>query len=210
MAWWRSCPRPGRPHDTDHELVDALPFQRQRHQRHGGADLDTEGEARQIDRQQRRQGLAGAADATLLRDTQMTFRTEGWRFLDLPALGLGRGFLLAAPHLGIGAVRGQQIGVMSAFDDPAAIEHDDLVGIDDGREPVRDDHRRAAAAHLFAASAGFPARCAYRGRWSPRRTAGSPGSSGSCGQSPRAAFHRPKASGRARRPPRRSLAAAPR
>ena len=50
----------------------------------------------------------------------MAFRPQRRRLLDL-SLGLGRGFLLAAPHLGIGAVHGQQICMMSAFDDPAAI-----------------------------------------------------------------------------------------
>ena len=39
----------------------------------------------------------------------------------------------------------EQLRVRAAFDDPALVEHDDLVGIDDGREAVGDDDRRAAA-----------------------------------------------------------------
>ena len=34
----------------------------------------------------------------------------------------------------------------AALDDLALVEHDDLVGVDDGREPVRDHQRRAVAA----------------------------------------------------------------
>ena len=37
----------------------------------------------------------------------------------------------------------------AALDDHAVVEHDDLVGADDGREPVRDDQRRAVARHPF-------------------------------------------------------------
>ena len=37
----------------------------------------------------------------------------------------------------------------AALGDPAAIEHDDLVGIDDGRQAMGDHHGGAAAAHLF-------------------------------------------------------------
>ena len=35
----------------------------------------------------------------------------------------------------------------AALDDLALVEHDDLVGVDDGRQPVRDDQRRAVLRH---------------------------------------------------------------
>jgi hypothetical protein len=34
--------------------------------------------------------------------------------------------------------------VVAAFDDTAFVEHDDLVGVDDGRQPVGDDQAGAA------------------------------------------------------------------
>src|SRR6266851_8119685 len=92
----------------------------------------------------------GSATAGLLGDTEVSFGAAGRRLrrLDL-AFGFGRGFLLAAPHVGIEAVLGQQLGMTAALGDAAAIEHDDLVGVDDGGEPMRDHHGGAAAAHLF-------------------------------------------------------------
>src|SRR4051812_6091106 len=92
----------------------------------------------------------GGAIAGLLGDTQVSFGAEGRRFggLDV-ALGFGGSFLLAAPHVGVEAVLHQQLGVTAAFGDPAAIEHDDLVGVDDGGEAMGDHDGGAAAAHLF-------------------------------------------------------------
>src|SRR6185312_4834543 len=57
-----------------------------------------------------------------------------------------RGFRLAlpVPHAGIKAVLGQQRAVGAALDDCALVEHDDLVGGDDGRQPVGDNERGAA------------------------------------------------------------------
>src|SRR5581483_2310217 len=92
----------------------------------------------------------GRATDALLGDTEMAFGTEGRRLRCLClALGLGVGLLLAAPHVGIEAVPGQELAVPAALGDLAAVEHDDLVGVDDGREPVRDHQRGTAAAHLF-------------------------------------------------------------
>ena len=42
------------------------------------------------------------------------------------------------------APAGEQLVVGAALDDPAVVEHDDLVGVADGREPVGDRDRRAA------------------------------------------------------------------
>jgi len=65
------------------------------------------------------------------------------QMLDLRASALhpaGSGFgcsggfflLLQLPHAGVGAAPGEQVGVMTALDDVALIEHDDLVGVHHG------------------------------------------------------------------------------
>src|SRR5471032_2689576 len=88
--------------------------------------------------------------AALLGDTEMTFRAEGRRLrsLDL-ALGGGSGLLLAGPHVGVETSLGQQLAMPAALGDPATIEDHDLVGVDDGRQAVRDHDGRAATADLF-------------------------------------------------------------
>ena len=43
----------------------------------------------------------------------------------------------------------EQFGMCAAFDDAAVIEHEDLVGIDDGRQAVRDDQGGAFARDLL-------------------------------------------------------------
>src|SRR5229473_3260849 len=55
----------------------------------------------------------------------------------------------ASGTIGIETVARQKLGVAATLDDAAAVEHDDLVGVDDGRQPVGDHHGGAAAAHLF-------------------------------------------------------------
>mgnify|MGYP006179948009 CR=1 FL=1 len=47
--------------------------------------------------------------------------------------------LLPLPHFGVKAALAQQLGVGAAFGDPALVENDDLVGVDDGGEAVGDD-----------------------------------------------------------------------
>src|ERR1700748_954017 len=92
----------------------------------------------------------GSAIAGLLGDTEMSLRAEGRRLLRFElAFGLRGGLLLAARHVGIEAVAGQQLGMPAALGDAAAVEHHDLVGVDDGGEPVRNHQGGAAAAHLF-------------------------------------------------------------
>src|SRR5882757_196137 len=86
--------------------------------------------------------------------TQMAFGAERRRFVDL-ARGFGGVFLLAAPHIGIEAVARQKLAVPAAFGDTAAVEDDDLVGIDDGRQAMGDHYRGAAAAHLFERALDF-------------------------------------------------------
>src|SRR4051794_21028617 len=92
----------------------------------------------------------GWAIAGLLGDTEVAFGAEAGRLRHLDmALGLGRGLLLAPPHVGIEAVAGHQLAVAAALGDAAAVEHDDLVGVDDGRQAMGDHHRGAAAADLL-------------------------------------------------------------
>src|SRR4030095_4624999 len=95
-------------------------------------------------RSSERQGPA--ATAWLVGDTQMPLGAERGRFLFLHdlALGFARRLLLAAPHVRIEAVAGQQLAVAAALGDAAAVEHDDLVGVDDGRQPMGDHHGGAA------------------------------------------------------------------
>src|SRR5689334_3780677 len=87
-----------------------------------------------------------AATAPLVGDTQMPLGAErGWfLFLYDLTLGLARGLLLAAPHVGVEAVPGQQLAMAATLGDAAAVEHDDLVGIDDGRQPMGDHDGGAA------------------------------------------------------------------
>ena len=59
------------------------------------------------------------------------------------------GLTLSVPHAGIKAVLGEQRIVGAALDDLAMVKHDDLVGADDGREPVRDHQRRAVAGNAL-------------------------------------------------------------
>src|SRR5688572_26134169 len=54
-----------------------------------------------------------------------------------PLLGLG-GLALAVPHRSVEATFGQKLGMPAALDDAAVLQDDDLVGRDDGRQPVRD------------------------------------------------------------------------
>src|SRR5690242_3079775 len=86
-------------------------------------------------------GSKGLRVGMLLGDTQMPFRAEGRQLvgfdLDL-ALGLGGRLLLAPPHIGIKTIARQEITMPSALDDAAAVEHHDLVGVDDRRQTMGD------------------------------------------------------------------------
>src|SRR5262249_32379148 len=94
-----------------------------------------------------RHGLAAPA-VWLFGDTQMPLGAEGLRLLEL-LFRFGRGFLLAAPHVGVEAIARQELAMAAAFDDAAAVENDDLVGVDDGRQAMGDHQGGAAAAHLL-------------------------------------------------------------
>src|SRR5690625_3924622 len=65
------------------------------------------------------------------------------------AVAAGVGALcLALPHRGVKAVFAQQLPVRAPLRNPAGVEYDDLVRIDDGGEPVGDHQGRAPAADL--------------------------------------------------------------
>src|SRR6516225_11521824 len=53
--------------------------------------------------------------------------------------------LLAGPHPGVHTATQQQLPMVAALDDPTVVEHEDLVGIDDRRQPVRDDQGGAVS-----------------------------------------------------------------
>ena len=59
------------------------------------------------------------------------------------------GLALARPQARIEAAFGQQLEMLALLDDLAAIEHDDVVGMHDGGEAMRDDEARALARHAF-------------------------------------------------------------
>jgi hypothetical protein len=62
--------------------------------------------------------------------------------LDVPDVVRALG--LATPEIGIKPVRSHEAGVVAAFDDPAAIEHQDLVRGKDAGQSVRDHDGRGA------------------------------------------------------------------
>src|SRR5262249_55380590 len=47
--------------------------------------------------------------------------------------------LLTRPHLGIDAAAGQELAMVAALDDAAVIEDEDLVGVDNRGQAMRDD-----------------------------------------------------------------------
>src|ERR1700761_6026330 len=55
----------------------------------------------------------------------------------------GRDLALAVPEPGVEAALGQQMLVSPPLGDHALVEHENFVGVHDGREPVRDDQRGA-------------------------------------------------------------------
>src|SRR3984893_8868926 len=59
-----------------------------------------------------------------------------------------RRLLLASPHPGINAATEKQIPMVATLDNTSAVEHEDLVGIDEQRQPVRDDEGRAVGGDL--------------------------------------------------------------
>src|SRR5260221_8680107 len=55
--------------------------------------------------------------------------------------------LLTLPHRGIEAAFGEQRLVTAALGDAPAVEHENLVGMHDGRQAMGDDQRGSAARH---------------------------------------------------------------
>ena len=109
---------------------------------------------------------------------------------------------------GVPAVAREQLRVGAALDDPAVVEDGDLVGVADGREPVRDGDRGAALRQGVERLPAPRARSRCRARWWPRRAPGSAGRAAGCGRSRSAASRRRRTGGRASRPWCRSRRAA--
>src|SRR5205085_6806661 len=67
----------------------------------------------------------------------------------LAALDLQTGrLLLARPHLSIDAAAGEEFAMVAALDDAAGFDDEDLVGVDDGRQAMRDGQGRMPRRHL--------------------------------------------------------------
>ena len=52
------------------------------------------------------------------------------------------GLLVVGPHACVQPACGRKLCVRPLLDHPALVEHHDIIGVDDGREPVRDHHDR--------------------------------------------------------------------
>src|SRR5207248_7793263 len=58
-----------------------------------------------------------------------------------------RRLLLARPHLGIDTTAGEELAMMAALDDAAGFDDEDLVGVDNGRQAMRDGQGRVPGRH---------------------------------------------------------------
>ena len=94
------------------------------------------------------------------------------------------------------------------LDDARLVEDDDLVGVADRREPVRDRDRRRPCREPVERLLDEPLGLRVERRSSPRRGRGSAGCAGSSARSRSAASRRPRSGSRARRRPCRSPRAA--
>ena len=100
-----------------------------------------------VDFNLRRPGTGGAislATAALPAFTRLAAGDDPLSLQRLLFYGLG----LAAPHVGVDAVLHHQRHVRAALGDAALDQHDDLVGVDHGRQAMGDDDGRAAARYL--------------------------------------------------------------
>ena len=84
---------------------------------------------------------------------------------------------------GVGARRGQQLGVGALLDDPARLHHQDQVGVADRREPVGDDEAGPVGRAARPSRAAPAPRCGCRPSWSPRRGSAATGRPGTPGRS---------------------------
>ena len=87
---------------------------------------------------------------------RMHRRNVGVVFHRLQNLARRRGFLLLVPHRRILSAAREQFAVPAALDDLAMVEHQNLVGIDHGRQPMGDDERGAAAGTAGECALDFP------------------------------------------------------
>ena len=72
------------------------------------------------------------------------------------------GFALAVPHAGVKPVLGQQLRMCALFNNAPAFEHDDGVGMHNGRQTVGNDQRRAVFCHPFKSGLDFLFRIAVK------------------------------------------------
>ncbi len=119
----------------DNDAEAAAPRPDDRHQRpQGGAPADLRrGAGHRVGR-----GLAGNLDDFARCLAGCSRRLVEQREISLALLGL------RSHQPPVGAVAADQLGVPSGFDDPAVIQHQDAVGADDARQPMRQDQRGAA------------------------------------------------------------------
>ena len=83
----------------------------------------------------------------------LIFAALGWTARNRVRVGmLLAGFLrlaLPVPHARIEPAGGDKLRVLAALGDSALVEHYDLVGADDGREPMGDHERGAVLRHAI-------------------------------------------------------------
>ena len=65
------------------------------------------------------------------------------------------GTLLAIPHRSVGAAASEQSAMRAAFDNHAIIQHQNLVGTDNGRQTMRDYQRSASRGKFVEARLDF-------------------------------------------------------
>src|SRR5947209_1480882 len=88
----------------------------------------------------------------------------------LGAIGLAQHLLrlrhlaLTVPQAGIEAAAGEQFLVPATLGDDALVKHEDLVGVDHRRQPMRDHQRRAPARHAIERVLDFGLRMAVERR----------------------------------------------
>ena len=99
----------------------------------------------------------------------------------------------ASVHRRVQAVAGDERVVRAALDDAAVVEHEDLVGVADGRDAVRHDDRRPLAHDAAQPRRGSPPRSRCPPPRARRRESGSPDRPPPRARAPCAASARPTA-----------------
>ena len=100
-----------------------------------------------------RGGRSGFLTGYLLRRIALLFDIglNGFSGFLLDPFQAAAGFIslaLAIPQAGVDALLAEELCVGAALGDVALIEHDDLIGLDNGGQPVGDHQCRAVPRHL--------------------------------------------------------------